>query len=237
MKKGKKAQGSIVAIVIIIIILIILIALLAMFLINPGIFSIGTTGSAVKTTGNLVCNSPYIQVGNSCCLDQNYNSICDKDETSTTSPTTVTITPTTPEVTCSLPYIKRNNACCLDEDGNGICDKDELSSSGSIYRTRRASIDDPFHISNIELIRDTISFRLKNDGDKDIIVKLIDIDDCGSDNFERQLDAGERKTFDVDCDDRLTHIDSDMTIRYMEVGSNVTKSSDGTIEIDKRTYL
>lgn len=27
-----------------------------------------------------VCNSPYILNGNSCCLDSNYNSICDNDE-------------------------------------------------------------------------------------------------------------------------------------------------------------
>jgi len=26
------------------------------------------------------CNSPYINVGDSCCLDQNHNSICDSDE-------------------------------------------------------------------------------------------------------------------------------------------------------------
>ncbi len=30
-----------------------------------------------------VCNSPYILVGNSCCLDQNLNNICDKDEATT----------------------------------------------------------------------------------------------------------------------------------------------------------
>ncbi|PIR39934.1 MAG: hypothetical protein COV33_02565 [Candidatus Zambryskibacteria bacterium CG10_big_fil_rev_8_21_14_0_10_34_34] len=28
----------------------------------------------------VVCNSPYIQVGQSCCLDQNYNQICDNEE-------------------------------------------------------------------------------------------------------------------------------------------------------------
>jgi len=29
----------------------------------------------------VICNPPYIKVGTSCCLDQNNNSICDKDET------------------------------------------------------------------------------------------------------------------------------------------------------------
>lgn len=32
-------------------------------------------------TQKIVCNTPYIQVGAECCLDQNANSICDKDET------------------------------------------------------------------------------------------------------------------------------------------------------------
>src|SRR3989338_5203124 len=31
-----------------------------------------------------VCNSPYIQVGTGCCLDQTLNGICDKDETEQT---------------------------------------------------------------------------------------------------------------------------------------------------------
>jgi micrococcal nuclease len=34
-----------------------------------------------KTSQNIVCNKPYILVGTSCCLDQNDNSICDRDET------------------------------------------------------------------------------------------------------------------------------------------------------------
>ena len=29
----------------------------------------------------VVCNSPYIQIEDSCCLDENYNNICDRDET------------------------------------------------------------------------------------------------------------------------------------------------------------
>lgn len=29
---------------------------------------------------SVTCNSPYIKVGNSCCLDQNSNNICDNDE-------------------------------------------------------------------------------------------------------------------------------------------------------------
>lgn len=29
---------------------------------------------------NVICNKPYILVGESCCLDQNSNAVCDKDE-------------------------------------------------------------------------------------------------------------------------------------------------------------
>jgi len=42
-----------------------------------------------KTNGP-TCNSPYILVGSSCCLDQNHNNICDNDEqqqTQNTQPT------------------------------------------------------------------------------------------------------------------------------------------------------
>jgi len=37
---------------------------------------LGCTGSEQK----VVCNAPYILVGTDCCLDNNDNSICDKDE-------------------------------------------------------------------------------------------------------------------------------------------------------------
>lgn len=46
-----------------------------------------------QTQGNsagqpVVCNKPYILVGTGCCLDQNNNSICDKDETAQQAPQT-----------------------------------------------------------------------------------------------------------------------------------------------------
>ncbi len=34
-------------------------------------------------SSQIVCNKPYILVGTSCCLDENNNSICDKDEIAT----------------------------------------------------------------------------------------------------------------------------------------------------------
>lgn len=41
------------------------------------------------TSQKVVCNKPYILVGTSCCLDQNGNSICDKDETTSRQQTTI----------------------------------------------------------------------------------------------------------------------------------------------------
>jgi hypothetical protein len=43
-----------------------------------GLVIFGCTSTPQQTP--VVCNPPYIQVGTSCCLDQNQNSICDKDE-------------------------------------------------------------------------------------------------------------------------------------------------------------
>lgn len=39
------------------------------------------------TGGAVVCNKPYILVGNDCCLDKNDNNICDKDEVEETAET------------------------------------------------------------------------------------------------------------------------------------------------------
>jgi hypothetical protein len=61
--------------------------------------------SACSTTQKQpVCNSPYILVGTSCCLDQNSNNVCDNDET---------IVPPTPKEFC----------------GDGKCQTDESFSS------------------------------------------------------------------------------------------------------------
>lgn len=234
----KRAQSNAAAITLIVIVLVILIVLLLVLFFYPRF-----TGNVSKTlTSKLVCNSPYILVGDSCCLDQNNNKICDSDEASvstTPSTTTVTITPnptstsTSSTITCRSPYIRKGNICCLDDDRNGICDSEEEYSSP--YITRRANIDDPFHISSIELYADSISIELKNTGDEDIIVRNIDIDDCGSENFNRQLNEGQRKSFNIDCDDdNLRKIDSDFTVRYTDLNGNDTQYAEGSLRIERR---
>ncbi|MDO8740471.1 MAG: hypothetical protein Q7J54_02745 [Candidatus Woesearchaeota archaeon] len=46
-----------------------------------GILIIGGCAQQAKQQP-VICNSPYIEMGTSCCLDQNNNGICDKDENS-----------------------------------------------------------------------------------------------------------------------------------------------------------
>jgi len=62
---------------------IIFIFFLLFIMFKPLIF----TGNSLKEEDKdkVTCNSPYIKVGTSCCLDQNSNKICDSDETLTQS--------------------------------------------------------------------------------------------------------------------------------------------------------
>lgn len=57
---------------------------------------------------SIICNTPYIRVGNGCCLDTNDNRICDSDEstiyqtTTTTSVTTISTSMTTTSFPISI---------------------------------------------------------------------------------------------------------------------------------------
>lgn len=70
------------------------------------------------TGAPVVCNKPYIIVGNECCLDQNNNSICDNDEPAQKEELAK-------EVICNKPYILVGTKCCLDKNNNLICDNEE----------------------------------------------------------------------------------------------------------------
>ena len=54
----------------------------------------------VSACNTLVCNKPYIQVGNECCLDENDNSICDKDEKQELSQTNPEVDTQTDDSSC-----------------------------------------------------------------------------------------------------------------------------------------
>ena len=60
------------------------------------------SGCVQQPKQEVTCNPPYIKVGTECCLDENSNNICDRDET-----------PTQPQTYC----------------GDGICQSNEDSSS------------------------------------------------------------------------------------------------------------
>ncbi|MFH0862892.1 MAG: hypothetical protein V1875_07690 [Candidatus Altiarchaeota archaeon] len=55
-------------------------------------------------TENPVCNTPYILVGNGCCLDENGDNICDRDKPVTTTTTTSTTTTSSTTTTTSTTF-------------------------------------------------------------------------------------------------------------------------------------
>ncbi|MCK4491400.1 MAG: hypothetical protein KAU03_02170, partial [Candidatus Altiarchaeales archaeon] len=70
----------------------------------------------VTSTSPLVCNPPYIQVGTGCCLDNNSNNICDRDEgvttvsvtsTSAAATSTTSTSPTSPTSTSISPVAQK----------------------------------------------------------------------------------------------------------------------------------
>jgi len=87
----------------------------------------------------IVCNSPYILVGQECCLDKDGNSICDTDEIvdqitnqelEQDIEPVIEIVPNISEksddIICNKPYMRIKDDCCLDKDDNSICDNDEI---------------------------------------------------------------------------------------------------------------
>ena len=94
--------------------------------------------AACNQNQQVVCNKPYILVGNSCCLDKNNNNICDNDEKTEI---------TKEENLCSSPYIKVGNNCCLDKNENKICDNDEKESINTASPSEEKS---NFSISDLQ---------------------------------------------------------------------------------------
>lgn len=52
---------------------------------NLDLSKVSQEDAAKIANATIVCNKPYIRFGSSCCLDQNENSVCDKDEGGETS--------------------------------------------------------------------------------------------------------------------------------------------------------
>lgn len=55
-------------------------AIIGIVLISGCITEDNRSSKLNQETKSVTCNPPYIEVGTSCCLDQNSNNICDKDE-------------------------------------------------------------------------------------------------------------------------------------------------------------
>ena len=107
----------------------------------------------------VVCNKPYILVGTECCLDQNNNSVCDKDETINENKSLEKINETR-----FLPLPKPNASAILDVirlDGNG-------------YFT------DGYYLNRVEFV-------IKNTGVVDIIEPLLRIGISGVSSNEIKL--------------------------------------------------
>jgi len=111
---NKRAQA--VLITLLVILLILIIAALFIIFFQPGFTFLSVSENAdsnANVNNQITCSSPYIKVGIECCLDLNYNSVCDKDENYR-----ITV--------CSSPYIEKNGVCCPDMNSNKICDNEEI---------------------------------------------------------------------------------------------------------------
>lgn len=230
MKKGKRGQASlIIAVLLLILIMVLVVIAVVILIVNPSILGLGQPQQAQpqiiiktiqETPAKPLCNYPYTQVGNTCCLDKDFNGICDSDEIQKEN-----------IQYCSHPYIKDGTACCLDEDDNRICDQYEYRRN----RNERASIDNPFDITNIDVYRDELTLEIKNIGDETVTIKSIDVDDCDDINPDETLAENEREIFDFDCD-FPSYLDSDIELRYVIGNSTDIKTADGRVRDDSRYY-
>jgi len=92
MLKGKRGQASLIAVIILLIlIMFVVIVAVAVLILRPDILSISQSQpqqtqpqiiikTIQQTPSQPLCTYPYTQVGNTCCLDKNFNGICDSDE-------------------------------------------------------------------------------------------------------------------------------------------------------------
>ena len=149
-------------------------------------------------------------------MDKSFNGICDRDEQ---------IKETTPS--CTYPYIKINTECCLDDNNNGICDKNDIGRT----RIRSSDIDSPFDINSIDIEKNELSFDLENEGNDDVIIKKIKIDDCDTEHPDKTIEKGDERRFNFDCDFN-SRVNSDIEIEYIKIIGNETLTANGEIRAD-----
>lgn len=232
--KSKRAQTGVAIALIVLVLVIVAIIIIAGILLSTNVIRI--SGNSVSSSQNqasqssqssqtqenqvTTCPSPYIQVGSVCCLDQNINRICDKDE------------PSQEQTTCLRPYINSGNTCCLDEDNNKLCDKDEGTREDRI----RASLDSPFDITDIDIDRDEIDIQIENEENNYVTIKTIDIEDCDRIHPDKRIDAGDEKSFLLEDCDFPSRINSDIEVEYTIGNSTDVHTSDGRIREELQDY-
>lgn len=224
--KGKRGQAATIAVVLLLVIVIILIvASIVVILLNPSIINpqpiIIKTVQDTSSQQTFVCNYPYIRLGNTCCLDNNHNGICDIDEKQQQYNA----------ASCYRPYIQEGTTCCLDENDNGICDYDDYRRH--YYRNRHSRsygssyLDFPFEINDLEIRNSEIWIRISNIGDYDYIIKSIDIEGCDKINPDTMIYEGDDRDFTIDCPDDISN--RDVIIEYKRSSSYSTSTSHGRI--------
>ncbi|MBS3093187.1 hypothetical protein J4456_01250 [Candidatus Pacearchaeota archaeon] len=223
MFKRKNAQLSVVIAVVLIVIVLIIAAIAITFLITkPSLI-----GSPYEDDDSdfeeeyedieILCSQPYMRLGIGCCLDINYNKICDQDEVKKEDIDY-----------CDYPLEKIGSKCCRDDNSNNRCDIDERDFDNDRDYDEDVDISGPFSIYDYDIDRDEITLGLRNKGDETIIIESIEIEDCEELDDETILDPNERESFDFDCD-RDDRFDRDIRIEYRD-DSNILKVARGNIE-------
>lgn len=228
MKKGKSGQASLIAVILLLILIMVFVVIaLVILLVNPNIIGLGQPEQAPiiiktiqQTPSQPLCTYPYTQVGNTCCLDKNYNGICDSDEVQREN-----------IQYCSYPYMRDGTACCLDENDNRICDQDEFHHHSYSHNVVGSSyLNSPFDLSDIDIRSTEIWMRISNIGDYDYIIKSIDIEGCDKIHQDRIIYEGDDYDFTIPCSSDIS--DRDVTIEYKRSGSDSIRTSGGRIRED-----
>lgn len=184
-----------------------------------------------KPTEEIICSLPYIKVGLTCCLDKNYNSICDNDEIEKISDTYTN----GQKNLCEYPYRDVGSKCCLDDNHNGRCDYEDDYSD---RENTDVTLSRPFSVYDHNVQDDEITLWIKNRGDETLTILLVEIDDCNDADDDVTLEKDERERFDFDCD-KDREFDRDITVTYTVEGSTEEKTSRGSVERNdrSRSYL
>ncbi|MBR9705111.1 hypothetical protein GOV12_06880 [Candidatus Pacearchaeota archaeon] len=234
--KAKKANIGVV-IFLVVIILLMLTSVLTYVFLKTKVISLNTApswGNQQPTAlvvedikDDKLCNAPYMEFANTCCLDKNYNQVCDNDEKIEEEKEKV--------LDCTRPYIKKGNTCCLDEDRNRVCDKDDYYYNNRDRDRFSSSLDSPLDITDVDVDGDDLEIEIENEDDEDVTILKIEVDDCDDIEPNKIIKSDDDKTFDLDCDDFPKYIDSDVEVTYTVGNSTEEETSDGRIR-ERRDY-